>query len=614
VWRGATEYPDPAYTKRISEDVRRGLTLNSSTYVSLYKGERIKTGIQKNLIASDVTILETSESELDTFLQDAEASQHDGRKKVIFVNHFGEENPKRLEKLDRLAAIAQANNYLLVIDEPYDPKREKDTSAIQLPEKYTSVIVTQPSGLPGAQLGWTVMSKDIGRYFELIEIPYSPRGIQLEFASLLFPPTYTVELPPDTQEVAYDPPIQSELKQKEKSTGYVHALEEQETDPEILAIDGVAHLDLSRGELMVDYKPELFGKFLTDDDYAAFGRMIWESALSYPDKVSLEEAKKDLRKWLGLSEEPATQSYITISDEGSDKILKKIIEEFTPYHIDVLGQGPQFPQFAEYAGDRYISVQPTSLTVREGVDMLIRELQFAEPTDEDNRRLILVNNPGSPAGDTVSDLDELPLSDAVSIEKLEELADLAEKGNHILVIDEAFIHSLPKSYSAVKLTERFASVIVTQSSSKVLGFPGGIGWAVMSKELGEHYKKIEEPVAGPQTLFAKALFKEGIIDAYLEKLVPDLIKRKAELHRLFHEIGLDILPTNPSTTIMAIIGPPEVREAMRRRLRLTLAEGDAWQATHDLMTKQINRLTVPMNAMYRHVEAILNLAKGNPLL
>lgn len=588
LYEAATEYPDPALGKRITVSMRKQFNLTDNPYISLHGGDQAARIILTEFVDPDIPILGlqtrfSQEDGLDKLIEEMEHDQNGtdtDKRKIVYVNNIGiqTDDRNRQEKLLRLAEVTEKKQSILVIDDGLP----KDNFSLRLTEEYQSVMVVQSTGLPGVGSGWTVMSKELGKYYKHVEVPYSPRGLQLVFLESLFQPTEQIpeEKPTEPLSEDYIPPLRPKLIRKAegeregqaRENTYVHERPKQATDPDELAQRGIAFVDASRGELRYPKKPNLFG-LLEDGAFTVLAQTMIKEARQYPDPARKGHVKTLIKDQFQLPEE----TEIKLSGEGSDKLLRLIIQGSG---LPVIGISPQFSQVYEYTGEDNTLVQPESFSAEDGVDELITELEGLSPEE---KRLVYICNPATPLGDTIRPANLLKLIQFV------------ENQGHTLVIDEAFIHSLPKDRSATHLLQTFKRTMVLQSASKIYGFPGlGLGWAFMSDELAQEYGYLETHLSpsNPQLAFAEALFQPGVIDKHINEVTPEIDHRKRTFISELYKRRIPFLNTNLATTILAVLWPDE--QGLSAENYMLAADANVFFYNPNEITKRLRRITVPM--------------------
>ncbi|MBI2032953.1 MAG: aminotransferase class I/II-fold pyridoxal phosphate-dependent enzyme [Candidatus Levybacteria bacterium] len=345
-------------------------------------------------------------------------------------------------------------------------------------------------------------------------------------------------------------------------------------------------VEASSGELPFDLD------YLSHDRKLNLMNRAFEAMTRYPTDNEYTATADAIRTYWSLSDKP----HIILSGGGSDRILLDVISRAIKPDTRIVAVGPTFPQIREYSDLResdaslisrllkhkqsslYLRVEPEDFTLETGIKEIIEN----RGKYKQEQFLIYIAHPNSPAGDTVN----IPL--------LKQLAAVAQKHNDLLVFDGAFEDPLPEEQATAPLTEEFSCIIRTGSLSK-FGFPGlRFGYAIMSKELGDRYKRLEipYPVNGPALVIATAMYGDGIFQDYRADKVPQIMRDKLGLMKDLSLSGIRYLETDPRIPIITVKGPNEQFSDELLERGILNAGGASFHPTHRGMTNQYARIAM----------------------
>lgn len=219
-------------------------------------------------------------------------------------------------------------------------------------------------------------------------------------------------------------------------------------------------------------------------------------------------------------------------------------------------------------------------------------------TREALRRTVLwyVCNPRTPTGD---------IATPAAIERFVKFT--AEKGDYLL-IDEAYGDYDSEENSAIKHTQDYPNLIVTRTLSKGFALPGQrIGYAVMSKEVGESFKRLNNHnpymTSGPQQYILEKMLKPDVVRNHFEdtivngEVVKGVRTKTYEAKKMFVEElrkrGVHVLLTDYKTPIFTIGGSTSGFYQKLLDAGIAGAPGDGFRETHEEMSDRFVRLMIP---------------------
>lgn len=248
---------------------------------------------------------------------------------------------------------------------------------------------------------------------------------------------------------------------------------------------------------------------------------------------------------------------------GSFNLMERVIHKLLRGDV-MLGVGPQFgevPSEFVAAGGTYLSLLLDESDYRLPLAGLEKELAGNAVS------IVYVDNPNNPLG-----LHYGP-------GELEPLAEVCDRHDAVLLVDEAWGDYLDDSESAIHLVGRHPNVIAVRSFSKALGLAGErVGYMFLSSALARYYRQVHTPfepsIVG--AVLARAVLESGVVREVREEAV----RTKREVVRAFEAAGLHVLPTHPGVAIMGVEAPSRdiVSELKARGIRVL--GGSSFSHTH----------------------------------
>ncbi len=261
---------------------------------------------------------------------------------------------------------------------------------------------------------------------------------------------------------------------------------------------------------------------------------------------------------------------------GSFNLIERLVHKFIKPAV-MLGVGPQFTEVpSEFiaAGGTY---HPVPL---EGDDL---HLPF---------ELLHAVFQGFPVAVMYLDNPNNPLGKFFPLGEVRRLARLCDRHNALLLVDEAYADFVDDRDSAIHLVGDFDNVIVTRSFSKALGLAAErIGYMFMSPRLADLYQEVDVP------------FEPGVIAATLAEATladHDFIGQirsrtravKATIVAALLEAGLEVLPSHPDVSILAVHAPHRDIVADLRRAGVVVQAGSSFWRTQPFWDDSYCRLRV----------------------
>lgn len=273
-------------------------------------------------------------------------------------------------------------------------------------------------------------------------------------------------------------------------------------------------------------------------------------------------------------------SFISLNGGGSittlDFIFNQLVKEKTVVCI-----GPFFPNTLisiKKAGLPSIILQPKlSSQPKQKLQLLVKHLK-----ENIQSVIVYIDNPNNPTGQFLAK------------NKIENL--IKQFPGNLFVIDEAFADFLPDCQSAVNLVEKFENIIVVRSFSKGLGLAGlRVGLLVTHQNNAQAIKSRELIFSvnlPAQIILEKLLTKKKRLNSFLQIIRrKNLVINKYLIKNLIG-LGLEVLPTNLSTTIITVKGPKNLFEKLSS-INLITEPGLAFSLTHQKMDNSLVRLRTP---------------------
>lgn len=317
-----------------------------------------------------------------------------------------------------------------------------------------------------------------------------------------------------------------------------------------------------------------------------------EAFWKYPPDRFCEQPSRLIEERFGL--DSSGNHEIIFDGPGSYGILAKIIWQLpdltTQEEIGVLGIGPQFANIASfveahgkkqngYLNFPYLPIQPSlDLPYYEKIRLLIDQRK-----QMNGHRFIYIDNPNNPTGDFSS------------LESIRELVEIANQHKDVVIIDEAYGDVVDDNQSAIHLVDQYPNLIVLRGIAKSLGMAGArVGYAIMSKELGELYKSLQLVfgVGGPQQLVLNEVLKPEIIKPHLQQIREKTVLLKRQLINGLTQLGVRVFPTHEAVPILLAQGPVDNFFQRLRRWQIVTERGSDFIKTYPLDDSYV-RIKVP---------------------
>jgi histidinol-phosphate aminotransferase len=225
-------------------------------------------------------------------------------------------------------------------------------------------------------------------------------------------------------------------------------------------------------------------------------------------------------------------SCLTIFD-GSDRALRDIFQVFAQPGNDVLTVDPAFPMYRVYAamfGLNYVAI---------AYDTPYAPIERLVSAINDNTGIVVLSNPCSPVGDTLSPHNIVALLTACN------------RHNALLLIDEAYIEfSRTKSNMSNAVT--YDNVIVIRTLSKAAGSAGvRIGYAICTEDNTRLLQQVSSmnEVSAFAVAWLDTLMK---FDKDVVEYIRQVVDNRWELKTLCNKLSLNFLPSE--TNFMHIQG------------------------------------------------------------
>lgn len=263
----------------------------------------------------------------------------------------------------------------------------------------------------------------------------------------------------------------------------------------------------------------------SSDMWAHFMSNINDSDVRY--YPNCDRAKKLLSSYTGI---PST--FLTIFD-GSDRALRDIFQVFAQPGNDVVTVDPAFPMYKVYAemyGLNYNAVAYNTPVVP--LERLLAAIN-------DNTGIVVLSNPCSPVGDTLS------LNDIMA------LTIVCTRHNALLLIDEAYIE-FSRTDSSVLNAITHDNIIVIRTLSKAAGSAGvRIGYAVCTEDNTRLLQQVSSmnEVSSFAVAWLDTLLK---FDKEVSQYIRQVVNNRRELKNLCYTLKLNFLPSE--TNFMHIQG------------------------------------------------------------
>ncbi len=317
----------------------------------------------------------------------------------------------------------------------------------------------------------------------------------------------------------------------------------------------------------------------------------------YPEDPYARKLQESVRRRFGLTDHRDKDgnpiSPIFFNGAGSYGLLAAILSDFVSHDAvrggaQVIGYGPQFTNIALLADRAAIPYFPIQLELGSPMVDSIQALI-------DNRRksrkeaVIYVDNPNNPTGD------------AVTQQMLSRLLQVTQNRD-LVIIDEAYADLIDDQNSAIPLTEQFSNLIVLRSISKGIGLASPrLGYAVMSKDLGDVYRNFELvfTVDAITHLLSQVALNSQILAKFLPGIRAKTASLKTKLVEVLQANNVAVAPTHPSVSILMARGP-EGFYGKLLEYGVSSEDGGTFKPTHAKMDDSIVRLRIPGNEANIH--------------
>jgi histidinol-phosphate aminotransferase len=251
-----------------------------------------------------------------------------------------------------------------------------------------------------------------------------------------------------------------------------------------------------------------------------------------------DRAKKLLSSYAGVQ-----LTCLTIFD-GSDRALRDIFQVFAQPGNEVLTVDPAFPMYKVYAamfGLNYVAI---------AYDTPYAPIERLLAAINDNTGIVVLSNPCSPVGDTLSPHDILSLIIACN------------RHNALLLIDEAYIE-FSHTNSNMSNAVTYDNVIVIRTLSKATGSAGvRIGYAICNEDNTRLLQQVGS--MNEVSAFAVAWLDTLVkFDKDVGEYIIHVVDNRQELTTLCNKLGLNFLPSE--TNFMHIQGLDLGKEFVTKR-------------------------------------------------
>lgn len=181
---------------------------------------------------------------------------------------------------------------------------------------------------------------------------------------------------------------------------------------------------------------------------------------------------------------------------GSIGIIANINKMFIDNGAKTLGYCPQFTDFMVEVKCcngvyNYITLNPEKNYKFDSSKMI--------SAMNDEYKLVYLDNPNNPTGQVIS------------LSKIKDIVEEAEKMNVCVFVDEAYGDFMDKNNSAISLVNDYDNILVARSFSKGFGLAAyRVGYLVTSELIGSYYSKIDWPftVSTPGQFIASFALKD----------------------------------------------------------------------------------------------------------
>lgn len=263
----------------------------------------------------------------------------------------------------------------------------------------------------------------------------------------------------------------------------------------------------------------------------------------YPDPLSLE------LRGLIAKENNRTVEEVVVGN-GSEAIMSNMFKAFCEPGDQVLTSEGTFVAIYIWAKSSNIPCVKVPLTAQYGFDVESIVNAIGPKT-----KIIYIANPNNPTGSMLSSEDIHQLMAKVS-------------ENVVVVIDEAYIEYAVDINSNFPDTSTmdYPNLLTFRTFSKAYGIAGArIGYAIGAPELIEALNKVRLTFA-PSNI-AQAAGIGAIQDtAFLNKTIQNNTSEIKAYYELFHELGVECVPSYGNFVMIALKSPEEATEMFQKLL------------------------------------------------
>lgn len=217
---------------------------------------------------------------------------------------------------------------------------------------------------------------------------------------------------------------------------------------------------------------------------------------------------------------------------GADELIRLVTSQVIGPGDAVVVPVPTFAMFAvegRIAGGRVVSVARSHPARRQPIE------ELREATEREGARLVWLCSPNNPTGDRY---------------ELDEIADLADRLEAIVVVDEVYLEfaeaelgAEPNALSAASLQDRLPNVVVLRSLSKAYGLAAArVGYLVVADPLAARFDAVRLPLAisGP----GERLALEVLADAHRARAMrAEVLGQRRAIAAALERLGYEVLPS-----------------------------------------------------------------------
>lgn len=200
--------------------------------------------------------------------------------------------------------------------------------------------------------------------------------------------------------------------------------------------------------------------------------------------------------------EGVQSSQITVG-HGSDQVIKNIFECFAIPASNIVTTNPCFPMYNVYADIFNVECR-SILYSNEKVD-----LASLLAAIDHNTSIVIISNPSSPVGDTLS-VDDINI-----------IISKASDMNAIVVLDEAYIE-FSECNSFADISWAYPNLIVTKTFSKAVGAAGiRFGYAISNSKIAAVLSKVKNmyEITGPTLKWVETVLDNWtVVTEYVTKV------------------------------------------------------------------------------------------------